>query len=247
MSKIEFFSASAPGRSATSGDATDPEASSSNSLASLHITGRVTSENQHVKLGAFHTLDVEANRDVRIEKADGWDSVALSRVEEAIIPGRGAEVAAIVCGEGVAAFCLLSQHMTLVTHRISINIPRKAASSGATQHEKGLQKFYQTVFDALLRHIPYSNTGLRAIVIASPGWVRDAIYDYMVAEAGRQGMKPLQRILKEKCTKVHINSPHVHSLVEAMKSPEVLSQLKETKFAREGMMLDRYVYTCLVV
>ena len=67
--------------------------------ASLHITGRVSVENQFVKLGAFHTLDVEANRDVRIEKAE-WDSIALDRINEASVPGRGAEVGAIVCGEG---------------------------------------------------------------------------------------------------------------------------------------------------
>ncbi len=110
---------------------TSTEISSANTnTAALHISGRVTSENQYVKLGAFHTLDIEANRDVRIEKADGWDSVALARVEEAIVPGRGAEVGAVVCGEGTAAFCLLSEHMTLVTQRISVSIPRKAASVG---------------------------------------------------------------------------------------------------------------------
>jgi protein pelota len=56
-------------------------------------------ENDHVKMGAFHTLDIEANRDVRIEKAE-WDSISLERVEEASQPGRGAEVGAVVCGEG---------------------------------------------------------------------------------------------------------------------------------------------------
>ncbi|KAF8914014.1 eRF1 domain 1-domain-containing protein [Gymnopilus junonius] len=207
--------------------------------AALHISGIVTSENPHVKLGAHHTLDIEANRDVRIEKVDGWDSVAIARVEESIIPGKGAEVGAVVCGEGIAAFCLLSQHMTVVTHRLNVPIPRKSAS-GASQHDKGLEKFYGMLFDSFMRHIPYSNVSLRAIVIASPGWVRDAVYDYIVMEASRRGDKVLQRAMKEKCLKVHINSPHVHSLVEVMKSPEVTSQLKETKFAREGVMLDRF-------
>ena len=192
-------------------------------------------------MGAFHTLDIETNRDIRIEKAEGWDSIALSRIEEAIVPGRGAEVGAVVCGEGVAAFCLLSQHLTLVTHRVSIPIPRKSASSGAAQHDKGLQKFYAALYDSFVRHIPYANTGLRAIVIASPGWVRDAVFDYIFTEAGKRGDKALQRALKEKCVRVHVNSPHVHSLVEVLKSAEVSSQLKETKFAREGMVLDRFV------
>lgn len=50
-------------------------------------------------MGAFHTLDIEANRDVRIEKPV-WDSISLERIEEASQPGRGAEVGAVVCGEG---------------------------------------------------------------------------------------------------------------------------------------------------
>lgn len=152
---------------------------------------------------------------------DGWDSIALGRVEEAIVPGKGAEVGAVVCGEGTATFCLLSQHMTLVTHRISMPIPRKAASSGASQHEKALEKFYALLYESFVRHIPYSSTGLRAIVIASPGWVRDAVYEWMVREAGRRGDKILQRALRDKVIKVHVSSPHIHSLVEVLKSPEV--------------------------
>ena len=65
----------------------------------LQISGRVTLENPYVKMGAFHTLDIEANRDVRIVKED-WDSISLERVTDACVEGRGAEVGAIVCGEG---------------------------------------------------------------------------------------------------------------------------------------------------
>ncbi|CAL1700854.1 unnamed protein product [Somion occarium] len=207
--------------------------------ATLHISGRVTSENPHVKMGAFHTLDVEVNRDVRIEKDEGgWDSIALGRVEESCVPGRGAEVAAIVCGEGTATFCLLSQHMTMVMHRLEVSIPRKiAANSGA--HEKGLTRFYSALFTSFLRHIPYSSPTIRAIVIASPGWVRDAVFDYIMAEATRTGNKALLST-RNKFIKVHVTSPHVHSLVEVLKSPEIASQLKETKFAREGIMLDKF-------
>jgi protein pelota len=189
----------------------------------------VVVENQHVRLGAYHTLDIEVQRDVRIEKFEGWDSIAISRVEEAIIPGKGAEVAALVCGEGTAAFCLLSQHMTLVTHRLSLPIPRKSgSSSGATQHEKGLSRFYGTLFDSFMRHVPYANAGLKAIVIASPGWVRDSVYDYMVGEASRRGDKVLQKALRDKVIKVHISSPHVHSLVEVLKSPEVCYSISDS-------------------
>ncbi|KAJ7638960.1 eRF1 domain 1-domain-containing protein [Roridomyces roridus] len=242
VSRVEF-SASPEAPAAAPDAASDPSASGGppETTASLHISGPISVENQHVRLGAFHTLDIEAQRDVRIEKFEGWDSVALARVEESIVPGKGAEVAALVCGEGTAAFCLLSEHMTLVAHRLSLPIPRKSgSSSGATQHEKGLNKFYGTLYESFLRHVPYANAGLKAIVIASPGWVRDAVYDYIVAEASKRGDKILQKALREKVLKVHISSPHVHSLVEVLKSPEIVSQLKETKFAREGIVLDKF-------
>ncbi|EAU84885.2 pelota [Coprinopsis cinerea okayama7 len=234
VSRVEFSPAS------SGQDGSENSAGGSVPNASLHISGPVISENQYVRMGAFHTLDIEPNRDVRIEKSEGWDSVARARVEEAIVPGRGAEVAAVVCGEGTAAFCLLSQHMTVVTHRIAVSIPRKAATSGTSQHEKGLGKFYSTLYDSFIRHVPYANPDLKAIIIASPGWVRDAVADHLNAEASKRGDKPLQRALKEKLVKVHVTSPHVHSLVEVLKNPTVAAQLKEAKFSREGITLDKF-------
>ncbi|KAJ3550047.1 hypothetical protein NMY22_g647 [Coprinellus aureogranulatus] len=239
VAKVEFSPAAASGQQ-ESGSGTDQSLNASGPAAALHISGPVIEENQHVRMGAWHTLDIEPNRDVRIEKTEGWDSIARARVEEAIVPGRGAEVAALVCGEGTAAFCLLSQHMTIVPHRISMSIPRKAAAAGTSQHEKGMGKFFSTLYDGFLRHIPYSNPGLRAIVLASPGWIRDSVFDYFMAEAVKRGDKTLQRALREKTIKVHVSSPHVHSLVEVLKSPEVAHQLKEAKFAKEGVALDRF-------
>jgi protein pelota len=159
---------------------------------------------------------------------------------------------------GTAAFCLLSQHMTVVLQRIDVPVPRKRAGS-ATAHDKGLARFYDTLYQSFLRHIPYANPTLRAIVIASPGWVRDAVFDYIMTQATQAGNKTLLGA-RQKFLRVHVNSPHVHSLVEVLKSPEVssgftwktptrahfvskvVSRLKETKFAREGIMLDRYEY-----
>ncbi|KDQ20760.1 hypothetical protein BOTBODRAFT_124577 [Botryobasidium botryosum FD-172 SS1] len=208
-----------------------------NTTASLQITGRVTSENQHVKMGAFHTLDLEPHRDVKIIKNE-WDSVALARVQEACVEGRGAEVGAIVCGEGTAAFCLLSEHMTVVRQRLDVPIPRKRVGSTSI-HEKATERFHAAIYAGLLRHIPFSTPTMRVVVIASPGFTKDSVYDAIFAEAARTGNKPLLNA-RSKFVRVHVSSPHVHSLVEVLKSPEISAQLKETKFAREGIMLDKF-------
>ena len=90
-----------------------PNGASSSQGASLSIYGQVTAENQFVKMGAYHTLDLEVNRDVRIIKVE-WDSIALQRVREACEEGRGAEVGAIVCGEGLFKLCLFPIHKLIV-------------------------------------------------------------------------------------------------------------------------------------
>lgn len=144
----------------------------------------------------------------------------------------------MVCGEGTAVFCLLSQNMTVVLQRLEVPIPRKIAANSSV-HEKGLQRFYSQLYASFIRLIPYSNPSIRAIVIASPGWVRDTVFDYIMQEANRTGNKALLGV-RQKFVKVHVTSPHVHSLVEVLKSPEIAAQLKETKFAREGIMLDKF-------
>ncbi|KAH9853551.1 eRF1 domain 1-domain-containing protein [Lenzites betulinus] len=237
VTRVTWSPSAAPG--AESGTTAGAPNTAPEATATVEIAGRVAEENPHVKLGAFHTLEIESNKDVRIEKDEGgWDSIALGRVEESCVPGRGAEVAAIVCGEGTATFCLLSEHMTVVLQRLEVPIPRKISTTSSA-HEKGLARFYQSLYTSFLRHVPYSSPSLRAIVVASPGWVRDAVFDFIMAEATRTSNKPLLAA-RSKFIKVHVNSPHVHSLVEALKSPEIATQMKETKFAREGMMLDRF-------
>lgn len=74
----------------------------SGAAATLHVAGPVSSESDFVKLGAYHTLDLEAGRDFTLTKAeDGWDSIGIDRVKEATESGNAAEVGAIVCGEGM--------------------------------------------------------------------------------------------------------------------------------------------------
>ncbi|KZW04072.1 pelota [Exidia glandulosa HHB12029] len=233
VSKLHF---SAGSSLASTGPASNAMAAPGTSNgASLQISGRIAAENDNVQMGSFHTLDIEVNRNVSITKEE-WDSIAVARVDEACVEGRGAEVGAIVLGEGTAAICLLSEHMTVIRQRIDVPVPRKRTGS-TTLHEKGLAKFYETVYASFLRHIPFLS--LKVIVLASPGFVKDAVYDYIFAEALRTNNKPLLQA-RAKFVRIHISSPHVHSLVEVLKSPEITSQLKETKFAREGLMLDKF-------
>lgn len=55
-----------------------------------------------IQLGAYHTIDLELNRKFTLYKTE-WDTIALQRVEEATDVAKTADVAALVCQEGVDA------------------------------------------------------------------------------------------------------------------------------------------------
>lgn len=109
--------------------------------------------------------------------------------------------------------------MTVIRQRIDVSVPRKMSSSSSA-HEKGLARFYDAVYTTFLRLIPYASASLRVIVIASPGWFKDSVMDYIFKEATRTGNKTLLGV-RNKFIKIHVNSPHVHALTEVLKSPEV--------------------------
>lgn len=71
------------------------------------------------QMGAYHTLDLELQRNFTISK-QVWDTVVLARLEEACDPVRQAEVAAVVMQPGLANVCLLTSAMTIVRQRIDV-------------------------------------------------------------------------------------------------------------------------------
>ena len=119
----------------------------------LRIKGRNIEENQFVKLNQYHTLDLEVNRKFTLTK-NNWDSVALQRLEIAFDPAQNADLAAIVMHEGLANICLINSSMTITRAKIECNFPRKRKGI-CSQHDKGLNKFFENVMQALLRHINF--------------------------------------------------------------------------------------------
>lgn len=141
------------------------------------------------KMGSYHTIDLELNRNFTLLKPE-WDTIALERVEDACDITKNADVVAIVCQEGkaianhvvgwifnslscsiigLANLCFLTQHMTIVKQRVEMPIPRKRKGS-VTNHEKGLARFYDQIYQAMMRTVDFSI--VKAIILASPGFVK---------------------------------------------------------------------------
>lgn len=65
----------------------------------LRVKGKNIVENQYVKMGQYHTLDIEKNRKFTLAKPE-WDLYSLDRLEKACDPSKSSDLAAIVMDEG---------------------------------------------------------------------------------------------------------------------------------------------------
>ncbi|RWS24102.1 hypothetical protein B4U80_07843, partial [Leptotrombidium deliense] len=219
----------------------------------LRVKGRNIVENQYVKMGQYHTLDIELNRKFTLTKSF-WDSIALERLDTSCDPSQTADVVAIIMQQGLAHICLVTSSMTILKAKIDVNIPRKRRGQ-CSQHEKGLRKFYDNIIQAILRHVNFEGIFLieltliyvycvvlvvvKCVLVASPGFVKDDFYEYLFQQAVKLEMKNIVEN-KAKFILAHSSSGFKHSLKEVLTDPLIQSKLIETKAAAEVRALDAF-------
>ncbi|THW24869.1 hypothetical protein D6D23_04862 [Aureobasidium pullulans] len=209
----------------------DPQA------AQLHVSGTVAEENEWVKRGSYHTLDLELQRNFTLEKADGWDSIALDILKESIDQTQKAELWAVVMQEGLANICLVTNHQTILRQRIELALPKKRPGKPSADHDKASQRFHSTVLESLLRQLNMAD--LKPLLLASPGFTATAFQQYIKTTASTKADKNLSALVS-KVIVAHSASGHLHSLAEVMASPAVTAKLSDTRFAKETALMDKF-------
>ncbi|KAF3602451.1 hypothetical protein F2Q69_00034222 [Brassica cretica] len=71
----------------------------------LRIRGKNILENEHVKIGAFHTLEIDLKRPFVLRKAF-WDSLALDTLKQASDPAASSDLAVVLMQEGLGQIFL---------------------------------------------------------------------------------------------------------------------------------------------
>lgn len=209
--------------------------------AEIRVSGPNLTENENIKLGAYHTHTVQLNTPFTLTK-DRWDSIYLERVAEACDEARVADVAAVIMQEGLAFVCLITPSMTIVRQKIEFAIARKRKGS-VDQHGKTLNKFFDAVIAAVLTHVDFSL--VKCCILASPGFVRDNFFAYMMERARVEDTRVL---LDNRAIflRAHASSGHKHALKEVLANPAVGAMLSETKASREVAALAEFYETLRV-
>ncbi|XP_030540794.1 protein PELOTA 1 [Rhodamnia argentea] len=201
----------------------------------LRIRGKNILENEYVKMGAFHTLELELNRPFVLRKKV-WDSLALDVLHQASDPGASADLAVILMQEGLAHIFLIGRSMTTTRSRIETSIPRKHGPAIAG-YETALKKFFENVLQAFLKHVDFNV--VRCAVIASPGFTKDQFHKHLLLEAERRQLRPIIEN-KSRIMLVHTSSGYKHSLREVLDAPNVMNMIKDTKAAQEVRALKDF-------
>eukprot|EP00501_MAST-03F_sp_TOSAG23-6_P000207 GSMAST32.ASY1.ANO1.210.1 assembled CDS len=179
----------------------------------IRVKGRNIEENPYVKMGAYHTIDLEINRKIQLAKPC-WDAVFLERLETAIDVSKSADLAAVVMHEGLAHVCLVSQYMTIYT-----------------QETSRMNKFYEAILQAIVRHIDFDV--VKCCLLASPGFIKDDFFKYIFSQAAKrgEGEKELKALFehKNKFVKCHSTSGHKHALNEVLGDSSVMAPMADTK------------------
>ncbi|XP_022742594.1 protein PELOTA 1-like isoform X2 [Durio zibethinus] len=190
----------------------------------LRIRGKNILENEHVKIGAFHTLELELHRPFVLRK-EIWDSLALDVLQQASDPGASADLAVVLMQEGLANILLVGKSMTSTRSRIETSIPRKYGPAIAG---------YESAF---LKHVDFNV--VRCAVIASPGFTKDQFHHHLLLEAERRQLRPIIEN-KSRIILVHTSSGYKHSLREVLDAPNVMNMIKNTKAAQEVRALKDF-------
>lgn len=74
---------------------------------------------------------------------------------------------------------------------------------------QGLAKFFESVMQGILRHVDFDV--VKCVIIASPGFVRDAFFEYMMQQAVKTDNKVVLEN-KGKFLLIHSSSGFKHSL-----------------------------------
>lgn len=206
--------------------------------SSLRLGGRVVEDLEEVSAGSFHTLELEMNRKFALFKQE-WDFFSFEQLKKATNVENKAEVGAVIMQEGLANICLITENMTLLRQRVEQNLPRKKRGDNSG-YEKSLQRFYQTTYETMKRNLPIDK--LKAILIASPGFVASGFYNYIFEKGSQAEGTDNKSILKQKSKFVvtHSSSGHVHSLEEVLQNEDVQKQLSDTKYGHEAAVLDKF-------
>lgn len=190
--------------------------------SAIRVKGKSLFSNEHVKAGAFHTLEIENNKEFNLAKQN-WDEDSINSLTEASNRTNGSDVAVVLMHEGLAH--IFSVGKTLTTTLFSID--RKI----------GANKFFETLFSAFNKHVDFDS--VKCVVIGSPGSIKNEFRLYLLSESHKLKIKSIENN-KSRIVLVDTSSGNKSALKEVLNDVKVRNLIKNTESTIEIRLFNEF-------
>uniref|UniRef100_A0A0G4HVR9 Protein pelota homolog n=1 Tax=Chromera velia CCMP2878 TaxID=1169474 RepID=A0A0G4HVR9_9ALVE len=207
----------------------------------LRFQGQNKSENPHVKLGQFHTIEFGLNHKMSVWKAR-WDSIFMDRVKEATDPKKSAEIAVLLIDAGIANLFLLTASLAKDVLKVEQAIPKRRGPF--SNHDKAVVRFFGSVLNGLIQHV--DTEVIKCVVVAGPGFTKDDFMTFVEKESQGKGGEKAPELLRKGLGMFVVakaSSAHRPALNELLSDPTVSSRIANTKASNQIRALERFYST----
>lgn len=195
----------------------------------LILKGRTVEPNPYVKIGSYHSLDLELNNPFSLEK-DVWDPADLDFINISCNEKRVTDVSMLLIQEGLAYIYLISPNDMIEQCKVEVKISKKYS-------EKMLEKFYDLVFQSMVKHVNFQD--VKCILLASPGPTKDHFYKYMMDVVRKNDNKEILDN-RAKFLLVHSSSVNKSAVKEILKNKVVLDRIGNISMSNETNAIELF-------
>lgn len=199
----------------------------------VRFSGTNTEENDYVKLGQYHTLQIHApsREKVTLFKSH-WDTFDIETMRTACSPAKAAEVAVLLIDDsGTAGLYALTSVLVRDLWTLQRTIPRQEYS----QSNKAIDKFRKDIMSAVKSQLDFEV--ITCLIIAGPGFAPEnflhALNDPYLGD---------QNVAKHKSKFVIARSSGAfkHCIDEILTDPKIKGKVADTRAAEHSRALDSF-------
>lgn len=201
----------------------------------IRFAGTVCEENEWVKMGAHHTIEIELHELITITK-QCWDAVCIQQMEDATDIAKAAEVAVVLIeakDQGTANISLLTNVLAKRVAKIEQVLPRKRLTT--TQIDKAMEKFFISIYAAIKEKVDFGL--VKCVVLGGPGTTKTEFHKWFQTHAMQQSDTD---IVQKKGIFVLVDTTGINNdgLNTILTDPQVQKRVGNTKAALHFKALE---------
>lgn len=200
----------------------------------MNLRGTLKHDLEDAKKGSFQRILIELNRPFDLFKKC-WDKFTYNEIKEAADPASNASIAAVIMKAGLANICIVGRHTTINVAKVSKSIPKVRAFGAGNKEDK--IKFYSMTANALISHVQIQT--MKAIIIASPGFIHQEFVAYLSKNANKLGITNL--FSENKIIETNCSTGFPEDLEQIITQPEIASHVDQLKTVDQVKSMDKFL------